>query len=112
MWFILSLVLLLCSTASESASFNFPRQKLPALTEKIEALLVNGDDGGGGGGKIVDGGSVNSGGGGGDGKFLQLWRDNAAAANNITNDHDENDGIIYLYLNLIESRMIHNSKSF
>ena len=42
MWFILSLVLLLCSTASESASFNFPRQKLPALTEKIEALLVNG----------------------------------------------------------------------
>ena len=65
MWFILSLVLLLCSTASESASFNFPRQKLPALTEKIEALLVNGDDGGGGGGgKIVDGGSVNSGGGG------------------------------------------------
>ena len=67
-----------------------------------------------GGGKIVDGGSVNSG-GGGDGKFLQLWRDNAAAAvaNNITNDHDKNDGIIYLYLNLIESRMmIHNSKSF
>ena len=91
MWFILSLVLLLCSTASESASFNFPRQKLPALTEKIEALLANGDDSGSGGGKIVDGGSVNSG-GGGDGKFLQLWRDNAAAvANNITNDHDKNE---------------------
>ena len=72
---------------------------------------MNGDDGGGGGGKIVNGGSVNSG-GGGDGKFLQLWRDNAAVANNITNDHDKNDGIIYLYLNLIESRMIHNSKSF
>ena len=91
------MVFLSCSTAAAKASFIFPHHKLPALTEKIQAALTNGDDNG----------EIGNGGGGNEpGKFLQLWRDNA----NITYDHDD-DGIIYLYSNLIE-KMIRNSKTF